>query len=136
MRHQFLLETVNGTLFLMQLFMWMALVAFMYRRMMKYGRNPEDDALNFAAMISIYFFGAYLSRAEPWISFLSQSVDVARPVIVDGLSIVGTAVAVIGGMLTMRLLIPREYRWPWIAAGVVSALLPIALHLLLNWWLG
>jgi hypothetical protein len=127
-------EATNGTLFLIQLFMWLAIVAFIHRRVKKEGRyNRLDDGLTFASMMAIYFFGAYLSRAVPWVSFIAEAIDAKVPHIVQTFSIAGTVIAVIGGMLTMRLLMPYKMRWLWLSAGALSVLIPIGVHWLLRW---
>jgi hypothetical protein len=128
----FLRELANGTLFLLQLFIWLSLFAFIRRRMRENNCHyrPEDKALNFALVVSIYFLGAFISRAVPYFMFLSDYMGRRLDIGSSGLmNIIGIAIGVVGGMLTIRLLLPERYAaWIATAAGIIALLTPVVVH--------
>lgn len=130
----FVREFMSGTLFLLGLFLVVAMGFRLWQRVGQPGWRLDDGT---TAVVALFFFMIGESMRSGWIWLLlacqneygrarCQSISSSYEFLV-----VASAFAIVGATCCIRVFSPPHLRsWAWLGAGALAIALPIAVHLL------
>lgn len=130
----FLREWSNGTGAILNLFMLITLLMFLFARANEIGWGwrtiKQDDAMQVAMAFSIYLIGAFVTRAWIWFQFSSREAGYVVALESEyHVTSIGTVVLVVGGLCCIRVFQRRDWSHiVWMSEGTIAVMAPLVVH--------
>lgn len=138
-------EIMNGMWFILSVEVWLCLIYYISHRIMRarvIGQEYiiedstywyHDSATQLAIALMVYMTGSGIRAGWVW-GLLECQNEIGR----KGCEFIATSVwvlfvasafAIVGGLCTIRVLVPFLRPWGWLAAGVLAVAVPLIVHM-------